>query len=302
MRAYPTLLLALAAIWGSSYMFIEVALDDLAPATLMFLRLLVAALLLLAVTAFRRGARGGLAELRSAGPGAFALGIVNTALPFTLIAWGQQHIDSGVAAIANATVPIFIAVLAVWLVRSERATGARLVGIVLGLIGVAVLSGAQPGVDRWAVAGTFAVVLASVSYAVAALLLQRMMAGRDPITYSTATTVGATIVLLPFAVVQAPSKAPGWEAIGSVLALAIAGTAIGLVIYIKLINDYGSFRAGLVTYLLPVTALLYGALLLDEQVNAWMLLGLALILSGVALGSGMVRPARTRQAVEPARP
>jgi drug/metabolite transporter (DMT)-like permease len=87
-----------------------------------------------------------------------------------------------------------------------------------------------------------------------------------------------------------------------VLALAIAGTAIGLVIYIKLINDYGSFRAGLVTYLLPVTALLYGALLLDEPVNAWMLLGLLLILSGVALGSGMVRPVRAREAVEPARP
>jgi drug/metabolite transporter (DMT)-like permease len=246
--------------------------------------------------------RGASAELRSAGFGAFALGIVNTALPFTLIAWGQEHIDSGVAAIANATVPIFIAVLAVWLVRSERATGARLVGIILALVGVAVLSGAQPGVNAWAVAGTLAVVLASISYAVAALLLQRMMAGRDPITYSTATTVGATIVLLPFALVQAPSRAPGWDAIGSVLALGVAGTAIGLVIYIKLINEYGSFRAGLVTYLLPVTALLYGALLLGEPVNAWMLLGLALILSGVALGSGLVRAARTRQVVEPARP
>jgi drug/metabolite transporter (DMT)-like permease len=283
-------------------MFIEVALEDLAPTTLMFLRLLVAALLLLAFTAVRRGLRGGLADLRSAGLGAFALGIVNTALPFTLIAWGQKHIDSGVAAIANATVPIFIAVLAVWLVRSERAIGARLVGIVLGLVGVAVLSGAQPGVNAWAVAGTLAVVLASVSYAVAALLLQRMMGGRDPLTYSTATTVGATILLLPFALAQAPSEAPGWDAIGSVLALGIAGTAIGLVIYIKLINDYGSFRAGLVTYLLPVTALLYGALLLGEPVNAWMLLGLALILSGVALGSGMVRPVRAREAVEPARP
>jgi drug/metabolite transporter (DMT)-like permease len=302
MRAYLTLLLSLAAIWGSSYMFIEVALDDLAPTTLMFLRLLVAAMLLLAFTAFRRGVRGGLADLRSAGLGAFALGIVNTALPFTLIAWGQEHIDSGVAAIANATVPIFIAVLAIWLLRSERATGARLVGIVLGLVGVGVLSGAQPGVNAWAVAGTLAVVLASVSYAVAALVLQRMMAGRDPITYSTATTVGATLVLLPFALVQAPATAPGWDAIGSVLALGIAGTAIGLVVYIKLINEYGSFRAGLVTYLLPVTALLYGALLLGEPVNAWMLLGLALILSGVALGSGLVRAARTRQVVEPARP
>jgi drug/metabolite transporter (DMT)-like permease len=300
-RGYLILLLTLAAIWGASFMFIEVALDDLAPTTLMFLRLLVAALLLLGLMSVKHGARGAARELRGVGFSTFALGIVNSALPFTLIAWGQEHVDSGIAAIGNATMPIWIAVLAIWLVRSERATGSRLLGIALGVVGTAVLTGAQPNVDAWAVVGTIAIVVAAVSYAAAALLLQRRMT-RDPITFSTAMTVGATLALLPFGLAQAPGAVPGWKAIGSVLALGVAGTAIGIVIYTHLINEYGSFRAGLVTYLLPVTALLYGALLLDEHVNAWMLLGLALILSGVALGSGMLRPARTRQAVEPARP
>jgi drug/metabolite transporter (DMT)-like permease len=300
MRGYLTLLLTLAALWGASFMFIELALEDLAPTTLMAARLLVSVVLLASLMTVQRGLRSTLTELRGVGLGTFALGILNSALPFTLIAWGQQHIDSGVAAIGNATVPIWTAVLAIWLAQSERANGARLVGIALGIVGVAVLTGAQPAVDAWAVVGTLAVVLASVSYAAAALLIQRRMT--DPITFSTAMLIGAAVVLLPFGLVQAPSEAPGWKAVGAVLALGVAGTAIGIVIFTRLIKEYGSFRAGLVTYLLPVTALLYGTLLLDEPVNAWMLLGLALILSGVALGSGLLRPARTRQAVEPARP
>ena len=138
--------------------------------------------------------------------------MINSAVPFTLIAWGQEHIDSGVAAIANATVPIWVALLAIWLAHSERATGVRIVGIVLGLVGVAVLTGAQPDVDAWAVIGTLAVVLASVLYALASLLLQRQTQRLDTLTLSTATMLGATVVLLPFGVAQAPS-APGWAAV-----------------------------------------------------------------------------------------
>ena len=141
MRAYLTLLLSLAAVWGASFMFIEIALDDLEPTTLMAGRLadrLDRATSLMA-------ARGMLGRLRRAGWRAFALGIINSAVPFTLIAWGQQHIDSGVAAIANATVPIWVALLAIWFAQSERATGLRIVGIVLGLVGVAVLGRCTAG-------------------------------------------------------------------------------------------------------------------------------------------------------------
>ena len=298
MRAYLTLLLSLAAIWGASFMFIEIALDDLEPTTLMAGRLVVASLVLISLMA----ARGILGRLRRAGWRAFALGVINSAVPFTLIAWGQQHIDSGVAAIANATVPIWVALLAIWLAQSERASGLRIVGIVLGLVGVAVLAGAQPEVDTWAVVGTLAVVAASISYAIASLFLQRETERLDTITLSTATMLGATIALLPFGLAQAPHDAPGWEAVAAVVALGVAGTGIGILIFMKIISDYGSFRAGLVTYLLPVTALLYGAFLLEEEITPWMVVGLALILVGVALGSGLLRPSPSPQAVEPARP
>lgn len=298
MRGYLTLLLTLAAIWGASFMFIEIALEDLEPTTLMTGRLVVAAVALVALMAVR----GTLSRLRGLGWRPYAIGVINSAVPFTLIAWGQQHIDSGVAAIANATVPIWVALLAIWLMHSERATGGRLAGIVLGLVGVAILTGAQPGGGAWAVVGTLAVVAAAVCYAIASLLLQRQMATTDPLTTSAATMIGATAVLLPFGVAQAPGELPGWEATAAVVALGLAGTGIGILIFLRLIDDYGSLRAGLVTYLLPVTALFYGAVLLDESINAWMLLGLALILGGVALGSGLVRAARPRQAPEPAAP
>ena len=297
MRAYVTLLLLLAAIWGASYMFIEIALRDLEPTTLMAARLVIAVAFIGALMLVR----GTLGRLRRAGRRAFALGVINSALPFTLIAWGQKHIDSGVAAIANATMPLFVAILAIWLANRERATGVRVVGIGLGLAGVAVLTGAQPAVDRWAVIGTLAVVAASVSYALAGLLLQRETDRLDPITLSMATTVGASIVLLPFGIAQAPSELPGWEAVAAVAALGVAGTGLGILMFMRLLSDYGSFRAGLVTYLLPVTALLYGTLLLEEQITAWMVVGLVLILAGVALGSGVLRPARAPEAVEPAR-
>jgi drug/metabolite transporter (DMT)-like permease len=298
MRIYLGLLLSLAAIWGASFMFIEIALDDLEPTTLMAGRCLVATLFLLSIMVFT----GALGKLRRAGRPAFALGVINSALPFTLIAWGQQHIDSGVAAIGNATVPIWVAVLAIWLAHSERATGLRLVGIALGIVGVGVLTGAQPDTDRWAVAGTLAVIAAAVLYALASLLLQRLTERLDPVTLSTTTMIGATATLLPFGIAQAPAELPGWEAAGAVLALGLAGTGAGILIFMKIISDYGSFRAGLVTYLLPVTALFYGAFLLEEEVTGWMIAGLLLILSGVALGSGLLRPARAAEAVEPARP
>jgi drug/metabolite transporter (DMT)-like permease len=299
MRAYVTLLLLLAAIWGASYMFIEIALRDLEPTTLMGARLLIA----VAFIGTLMAVKGTLGRLRRAGRRAFALGVINSALPFTLIAWGQKHIDSGVAAIANATVPLFVAILAIWLAHSERATGVRIVGIGLGLVGVGVLTGAQPAADRWAIIGTLAVVVASVLYALAGLLLQRETARLDPITLSMATMIGASIALVPFGIAQAPGELPGWKSVAAVLALGVAGTGLGMLIFMRLLADYGTLRAGFVTYLLPVTALLYGAFLLDESITGWMVVGLALILAGVSLGSGVLRPARgAAEVVEPARP
>ena len=151
-RSYLPLLFFLAAIWGASYMFIKVAVDEIEPAAMMFVRTAVAAVLLAAFLAMRDGARA-LREVRDAWAPGLVLGVVNAALPFTLIAWGEKHIDSGVAAIANASVPIFVVPLAIRLRPSEPVTGVRLAGIVVGPVGVASLSGGRPGPGCWYAAG-----------------------------------------------------------------------------------------------------------------------------------------------------
>lgn len=295
------LLLTLAAIWGASFMFIEVALRDLGPVTLMAARVTLAAAVLVAVQLARDGAVATIEALRRIGVGGYAVGVVNMALPFTLIAWGQEHIDSGTAAIGNASTPIWVAVLAIWFSASERAFGAQLIGVVLGILGVAILAGAQPEASWWALAGTFAVVAAAFLYAVGALIVQARMADVPPLAISTATSIGSTIVLVPFALFQLPDHTPSAKAIGSIVALAVAGTAFGLILYFRMITQYGSARALLVTYLLPVTALFYGAVLLEESITLGKIGGLVLILGGVALGSGIVRPAG-RAVAEPAPP
>lgn len=168
-RGYVVSISLLAAVWGASYLFIKVAVRDVEPATLVFIRVALVALLLVPFVLATRGVRRGAAELRAAAVPALVLGTINAAIPFTLIAWGETHIDSGVAAVANATVPLFVVLVAIRVRPSERATGARLAGIVLGLVGVVLLAGTQPGGGWWAVAGTLAVVLASLSYACGAL-------------------------------------------------------------------------------------------------------------------------------------
>jgi drug/metabolite transporter (DMT)-like permease len=299
-RLYLPMLISLAAIWGASFMFIKVANRDLEPTTLMFGRTLLAALLLFAFLAARAGAREASVELRRAGFASYALGVVTAAVPFTLIAWGEKHVDSGVAAIANASMPIFVALLALRFRRSERSAGLRLVGVVVGLAGVVVLAGVNPRGGWWAVAGTLAVVLASIAYAVGILWAQHLVQQESALVLTTASLIGAAVALLPFGVAQLPDSMPGWKAIGSVVALGVAGTAIGQLIYYRMVETDGSARTSLVTYLLPVTALFYGAGLLGEPITVEELVGLVLILAGVALGSGLVRGAWRRRQPAPA--
>jgi drug/metabolite transporter (DMT)-like permease len=288
-RGYVPLISLLAAIWGASYLFIKVAVDEIEPTTTMSLRLLIAGAILLGFLFWQRGPRVAVQELVGARLDGLLLGVVNGAIPFTLIAWGEQHIDSGVAAIANASVPIFNALLVVRLMPSERVRGLRLVGVLVGLGGVAVLAGVDPAGGWWAVAGTLAVVLASLSYAIAGIYGQRRVSTtRGPVLAAASTLIGG-LVLLPFGLLQLPAELPGWKAIGSVLALAVLGTALAQLILYRMLRLHGSARVSLVTYLMPPIALFYGALLLDEPITASMLAGLVLILGGVALGSGAVR-------------
>ena len=291
-RSYPWMLLFLAAVWGASYLFIKVAIDEIEPTAMMFFRLLLAAALLVPFLLVQAGARQGVEELRNAWRPGLVLGVVNAAVPFTLIAWGEKHIDSGVAAIANATVPLFVLLLAIRFRPSERATGWRLAGVLLGFVGVGVLAGGDPETSWWAVAGTLAVVLASVAYATGALYGQLQTADTRGPVLATASMIGGALVLLPFALLQLPETMPGWKAVASVAALSVLGTTLAQLVLFRMLRLHGPARTSLVTYLLPPTALLYGVVLLDEGLTFAVLGGLALILAGVGLGSGALRLSR----------
>jgi drug/metabolite transporter (DMT)-like permease len=294
-RGYVPTLLLLALIWGSSFMFIEIALDDLSPAATMTGRLVVATLALGGILVARRGWSQAIRCLRQFGRAGFVLGVISTALPFWLIAWGQTHIDSGIAAIGNASMPIFVALLAIRFAQHERVTGLRAFGIALGIVGVGVLVGVNPQGGVWGAVGTLAVVLAAISYAAGSLYSQHKLGDSSGLLVSTASAFWGTVVILPFGIAQGPTELPGWEALASIAVLGLGGTAIGLLMYLGMLERYGSSRASLVVYLLPPTALLYGSIFLDEPLRATALAGLALILAGVALGSGLLRPLRRRE-------
>jgi drug/metabolite transporter (DMT)-like permease len=300
-RGYLPLLLIVAGIWGASYLFIKVAVDEIEPAAMMELRLVLATLVLVPFVVARLGRARAVAELKATGLGAWILGTINMAIPFTLIAWGEKYIDSGIAAIANASVPIFVVFLAIKFNPGERVRGLRLVGVLVGFVGVGVLTGLHPEGGWWAVAGTLAVVVASLSYAAANLYTQHRFPTTSPLVIAAASSAAAAVVLLPFALFQLPDEVPSWQALGSVAALGIGATAIALLFFYRMLVSYGAARASLVTYLLPPFALVYGVLFLDERVTLNAALGLLLILAGVALGSGVFRLARRRQPV-PAAP
>ena len=283
-RRYAFLLVVLGAIWGSSYLFIRVGVRDLSPAMLIEIRLLLAAPVLVAFAVRRYG----WAPLRRAWRQGLVLGVINAAVPFTLIAWGEKYVDSGTAAVANSSVPIFVVPLAILFVPSERSTGSRLVGVLLGLVGVSILAGVHPQGGWRGVAGIGAIVLASVSYAAANLYAGRRMSVGGPVLAATSMSF-AFLILLPLAAATPPDGLPGWKPLGSAAALGLLGTALAQILSYRMIRLYGSARSVLVAYLLPAFALLYGFVFLHESLTVEKLAGLVLITGGVALGSGALR-------------
>ena len=277
------MLLALALIWGASFMFIKVAVRELTPATLIMGRLGLAALTLAILVPWTRET---VTELRENARWLVVVALVNTAMPFWLLSWGETRIDSGLASILQAAVPIFNAVIAFGFFREVRVTGLRLVGVAIGFVGVALLVSAQPSGK---VLGALAVVGMALCYGVGGLLTGRHLRKVRPLVIALASTSIATLVALPAGIVQAPHATPGWKVVGSVVALGIPGTALAYLLFFGLITGAGAAYASLVTYLIPPIALAYGAIFLGERFGATAFGGLALILVGVALGTGAVR-------------
>ena len=285
-RRHLTMLLALAAIWGSSFMFIKVAVRELEPGVVVFGRVFVATLTLLPAVPFMIGWRRLGTELRRFARPLVVLALFNASIPFWLLAWGEERLDSGLAAVLQASTPLFTALLAFGFSRSDRVGGARLIGVVVGFLGVVFLIGAQPQGD-W-LAG-LAILLTAACYAASALYAGSRLAAAPPIVTSLGTLAVATVTTLPFGIAQLPDHVPSWKVIGSVVALGSLGLSVAYLLYFGLIAGAGASYAVLVTYLVPAIALGYGAVFLDEHITASAIGGLLLILAGVALGTGSLR-------------
>ncbi len=294
-RRYPAMLVTVALLWGASFMFIKIAVRELAPATLVLGRIGIGALTLALVVPLMVGGRATVAAIRANLGWLVVVGLVNVAMPFWLLSWGETRIDSGLASIIQGAVPIFNAVIAFGFFREVRVTGLRLVGVAIGFVGVALLVGAQP---HGKVLGALAVVGMALCYAIGQLLAARHLAAVQPPIVALTTLAVASLAMLPAGIAQAPHHVPHWKTIGAVLALAVPLTALAFLLFYAIIGGAGAAYASLVTYLVPPIALLYGAIFLGERFGAAAFGGLALILGGVALGTGRLRLRRRALASE----
>lgn len=278
------MLAVLGAIWGAAFLLIEIGLRDFPPAALVCLRLGSAALTLVVWVVALGRLRTTLARLRPFAGRLAVAAFVNNALPFVLIAWGQQYVTSGVAAILNASAPIFTVLLAAAVVQSERVDRAGVVGVAIGFAGVVLVVGAEPEGGTRAVVGGLAVVAAAACYAAGALYVGRRLRALTPFDVSLGLLLWSTLFTLPGAFARLPEEV-GLEPLAAVLALGVVATALAFQLYFGLIAGAGASRAILVTYLVPSLAVVYGALLLDEPLTGAVVAGLALVLLGVALGT-----------------
>src|SRR2546429_6521001 len=291
-RRHLAMLLVLAALWGASFMFIKIGDRELQPITLVGFRMALGALTLVPIVLVSVGARRTLRELRGAAWPLVVTGLLNSAIPIFAITWAETRLDSGLTAIIQASAPLFTALLALRFSHDQRVRGSRLAGLVVGFAGVALLVGGRPSGQ---IAAALAVVFSAICYAGAALYAGRQLGGVSPLVTALGTLTAATLVTLPIGLFQLPSHMTGWKVTASVLTLGIAGTGVAYVLYYGLISGAGASRAILITYLVPTFAVVYGALLLGEPVTAAAIGRLALVLAGVGLGPGALRPGRSRR-------
>jgi drug/metabolite transporter (DMT)-like permease len=272
----------LAGLWGASYMFIKVALDDVSPIFVVWVRLVLATLVLVPIA----HSRGALAPLRPHARMIFLLAIVQVGAPFLLITFGEKHIASSLAGILVASAPIFTALLAFRMDREELATGWRLVGILVGIVGVGLLFGVDLSGDTAALLGGLMVLLASLGYAIGPLQMKRHLQGVPPVGIAASTMGLAALLLTPAVPFALPGHAPGIDTVGSLLVLGAGGTGLAFLIFYTLIAEIGPGRATVVAYIAPGFSVLYGIVLLDERFTAGTAAGLLFILAGSWLAAG----------------
>ena len=281
-------LLLLSALWGASFIFIRVAVPALGPFVLVELRVGLAATTLLLCAA----ALGRLQKLRVRWKQFAVLGIVNVAIPFSLISAAEINLTASLAAILNSTTVMFTAVVAaVWM--GDALTARKVFGVVLGIAGVTVVVGWDPiTVDRAVILSVGAMLAASLGYAVGSVYAKRTFVGSPPLAIAIGQLTAASMLVLPLAAATLPDERPSTVVVLSVLGLALPSTAVAYMLYFRLISNVGPTSTSTVTLLVPLFGLLFGVVLLDEPVGLGTLAGLTLILSSVTLitGIGVARP------------
>jgi drug/metabolite transporter (DMT)-like permease len=275
-------LFALGGIWGASFLFIKVIVEDTSPLELVAGRLVFGTVAVFAVMALRRlPVRYGPSLIAKVG-GLAALALI---APFALIAWAETHIDSGIASVLNSTMPLFTALFAAAILSDEKFTLPRLAGLGLGFLGVVTLTGGDiVDVTDNNVLGQLAVVGAAACYGLGAVYSRTLLRSEDPLSLSALQLLAGSVlaVVLLFAAGGTPDYSISVEAWLSLLALGILGTGLGLVAYIWLIDHVGSVRSSLVTYIVPVVGLFLGWAVLDEGIGVNTIIGALLIIVGVA--------------------
>jgi drug/metabolite transporter (DMT)-like permease len=267
---------AAAGLWGASYLFIKVALDDVSEGGIVCIRTALGAAVLLLLARQRSVLDG----LRGNGRWITVIALVQVVAPFLLITFGENHIDSQLAGILVSSAPIFTALIALRFDRAGRMTGWAAVGIVVGMLGVVLLFGLDLSGDADTLAAGVMILLASLGYAAGAMLLKRKVHGVEPVAVAGATMAISALVTLPLFLATLPDHAPAPETVGSLLVLGAGGTGIAFLWFYTLIRDLGPARASVIAYIAPAFSVLYGTTLLGEPLTAGAIGGLVLILAG----------------------
>lgn len=280
---------AVSVLWGMPYLFIKVAVDDgVSPAFLSWARVVIAAVLLLAL-AWRAGTLG---SLRGRWRWIALFATVEISLPFPLIAAGEQHVSSSLTAILIAAVPLFVALLALRFDPDERVGGARLAGLGVGLAGVVALVGIDVAGRTDELLGALGILAAALGYACGGMLVKHRLADLDSRATMGASLALAGLLLTPAAAIGWPEEVPSGDALASIGVLALFSTAIAFLAFQVLIVEAGPARASVITYVAPVVAVALGVAILDETLGAGAIAGMALILFGSWLATGGRVPVR----------
>ena len=284
--------LALGALWGSSFLFMRFSALEFGAMATAAGRVGIAAAFLLPIVLVK----GLLPELKKHWKKIFFMGIFNSAIPFACFAFSLLSITTGLSAILNATVPMFGALVA-WVWLKDKPALTRIVGIVIGFTGIALLAwgkasfkpDASGAVTGWAV---LACLVACLCYGISASYAKQYMGGIHPMVTAAGSQVGATLGLALPAIWLWPARTPSATAWLALLVLGVACTGIAYILYFRLIEKAGPQRTLTVTFLIPVFAVFYGAVFLRETVTPWMLLCAVVIVCGTALATGLVKPRR----------